>query len=202
MHDTLAALFGWRGLAVDALNGHRDCNSPKTCPGRAIQLPVACRAGRCWLTSAPAALSSHATIGSAPRCTQAQALAGSPATPPAATPRPIWRWRSCRRIERVYRRRGRPAPGRRADDSRDGNLTSWWAQRPLRNPAGIGVTGVTSATRPIMARAQDGAVWREGCLFADWANAAILAHVGRLLAYATQPSVRDGPFSATWCAGR
>jgi len=52
-----------------------------------------------------------------------------------------------------------------------GSLTSWWSQRPRRNPAGIGVTGVGGA----------------GLVFASWANHAIPAHVGRLLAYATLP---------------
>jgi hypothetical protein len=49
-----------------------------------------------------------------------------------------------------------------------GNLTSPWSQRPNRNPAGIGVTGVPGA----------------GVKFASWTNDAIPAHVGRVLAYA------------------
>ena len=48
-----------------------------------------------------------------------------------------------------------------------GNLTSFWSQRPRRNPAGIGVTG------------QPG----EGVSFPSWQKA-VRAHVGRLLAYA------------------
>jgi hypothetical protein len=48
-----------------------------------------------------------------------------------------------------------------------GNLTSFWSQRPRRNPAGIGVTG------------QPGA----GVSFPDWKTAS-RAHTGRLLAYA------------------
>jgi hypothetical protein len=48
-----------------------------------------------------------------------------------------------------------------------GNLTSFWSQRPRRNPAGIGVTG------------QPG----EGLSFPDW-RTATRAHTGRLLAYA------------------
>lgn len=46
-------------------------------------------------------------------------------------------------------------------------LSSWWAQRPRRNPAGIGVTGIP----------------RVGLSFPSWADDAIPAHVGRLLAY-------------------
>lgn len=48
-----------------------------------------------------------------------------------------------------------------------GNLTSYWAARPRRNPAGIGVTGEPG----------------KGISFASWDDA-IRAHVGRLLAYA------------------
>jgi hypothetical protein len=48
-----------------------------------------------------------------------------------------------------------------------GNLTSRWSQRPRRNPAGIGVTGKPGV----------------GISFPSW-DAAVRAHVGRLLAYA------------------
>jgi hypothetical protein len=48
-----------------------------------------------------------------------------------------------------------------------GNLTSFWSQRPRRNPAGIGVTGEPGA----------------GVSFPNW-RAASRAHTGRLLAYA------------------
>lgn len=54
-----------------------------------------------------------------------------------------------------------------------GNLTSWWSQRPRRNPAGIGVTGEPG----------------KGVLFATWKDDAIPAHVGRLLAYALKDAV-------------
>jgi hypothetical protein len=46
-------------------------------------------------------------------------------------------------------------------------LTSWWAARPRRNPAGIGVTGAPGA----------------GVSFPTWQHA-VRAHVGRLAAYA------------------
>lgn len=38
--DTLAAFCGWRGLRADSIIGHRDCGSPKSCPGAAVSLPV------------------------------------------------------------------------------------------------------------------------------------------------------------------
>ena len=67
-----------------------------------------------------------------------------------------------------------------------GNLTSWWSQRPRRNPAGIGVTGRTMAGQPRSldwAKRDDG-VWAEGVAFPTWEQDAIPAHIGRLLAYA------------------
>jgi hypothetical protein len=48
-----------------------------------------------------------------------------------------------------------------------GFLSSFWSQRPRRNPAGIGVTGAPG----------------EGVKFASW-DKAVRAHTGRLLAYA------------------
>jgi hypothetical protein len=75
-----------------------------------------------------------------------------------------------------------------------GSLTSWWSQRPRRNPAGIGVTG---AWRPGLPDGSQGPApgpawvwndtlkrWLEGLAFATWASDAVPAHLGRLLAYA------------------
>ena len=66
-----------------------------------------------------------------------------------------------------------------------GCLTSWWSQRPRRNPAGIGVTGRTSPSQPDRgAWALRDGVWAEGVSFPSWKDDSILAHAGRLLAYA------------------
>jgi N-acetyl-anhydromuramyl-L-alanine amidase AmpD len=80
-----------------------------------------------------------------------------------------------------------------------GGLTSWWCARPRRNPAGIGVTGQTSATRPGPHWAHDGRLWREGVSFPAWTPdeaaphvSSIEAHVGRLLAYSMKPGERWG----------
>jgi hypothetical protein len=85
-----------------------------------------------------------------------------------------------------------------------GGLTSWWAERPRRNAAGIGVTGHTvmglSSTPPLTGSwAWDGSVWREGVSFAAWTPgeagntvASCEAHLGRLLAYSTKPGERWG----------
>jgi hypothetical protein len=69
------------------------------------------------------------------------------------------------------------------------NLTSWWAQRPRRNPAGLGVTGETSTSSPpqqerhLWAYDEGERLWKKGLSFADW-EIATRAHIGRLLAYA------------------
>jgi hypothetical protein len=69
-----------------------------------------------------------------------------------------------------------------------GSLTSWWSQRPRRNPAGIGVTGRVQPGAPDAPPGPgwtwDGAQWREGLSFTTWEDDAIPAHLGRLLAYA------------------
>jgi len=66
-----------------------------------------------------------------------------------------------------------------------GCLTSWWSQRPRRNPAGIGVTGRTSPAQPASgAWALRESVWAEGVSFPSWKDDSIPAHAGRLLAYA------------------
>jgi hypothetical protein len=56
-----------------------------------------------------------------------------------------------------------------------GGLTSFWSQRPRRNPAGIGVTGAPGA----------------GVSFASW-KIAVRAHTGRLLAYSL-PAGEENP---------
>jgi hypothetical protein len=72
-----------------------------------------------------------------------------------------------------------------------GWLTSFWAQRPQRNPAGIGVTGdwrPLSDPQPYPPELwrinTDRKRWEYGISFLTWAGDSIPAHVGRLLAYA------------------
>ncbi len=73
-----------------------------------------------------------------------------------------------------------------------GNLTSWWAAPPRRNPAGLGVDGRSSATpfADTIPAAWDGSKYQAGLSFKTWARHAIPAHVGRLVAYATEPDKR------------
>jgi hypothetical protein len=80
-----------------------------------------------------------------------------------------------------------------------GNLTSFWSLRPQRNPAGIGVTGQTRAGQPHDAPpGTDWAYnpqrnqWEAGISFATWAEHAVPAHLGRLLAYARRDADLTG----------
>lgn len=76
-------------------------------------------------------------------------------------------------------------------------LNSFWAERPRRNPAGIGVTGDTRPgvpnRKPAGSWAWNGREWEAGISFPSWApqpgmgTSSIAAHVGRLLRYAVQP---------------
>lgn len=38
VYETIAHLLQWTNLPVSSVIGHRDCGSPKTCPGKAISL--------------------------------------------------------------------------------------------------------------------------------------------------------------------
>lgn len=192
VYGTLAALFRWRGLSADALNGHRDCNSPKTCPGRAIQLPAVRAELAKRLTPSAESLSRDTALLSAPRCTQAQALAYLTRRATGEYTRadlalsilPAY-WQACTNTGLD------PCVAIAQLIHETGNLTSWWSQRPRRNPAGIGVTGVRSRALPRHSTwAWNGVDYEEGCSFASWADHAVPAHVGRLQAYATAPGNR------------
>jgi Mannosyl-glycoprotein endo-beta-N-acetylglucosaminidase len=84
-----------------------------------------------------------------------------------------------------------------------GNLTSFWAARPRRNPAGIGVTGQQRPDQPpdTTSWAFDPASsqWRFGVSFATWEQDAIPAQIGRLLAYSL-PKGNETPTQAALIA--
>lgn len=69
-----------------------------------------------------------------------------------------------------------------------GALSSWWSQRPRRNPAGIGVTGRTNNSKADKRPGADWVwnnergLWVQGYTFETWKDSA-LAHYGHLLAY-------------------
>ena len=72
-----------------------------------------------------------------------------------------------------------------------GNFSSWWAARPRRNPAGIGVNGQKVVAAPAdttgWAFDAEAKLWKKGCRFESWEDRSVPAHVGRLLAYLLPP---------------
>lgn len=76
-----------------------------------------------------------------------------------------------------------------------GWLTSFWSQRPQRNPAGIGVTGEWQREKPAnpngWAYNTQRNRWERGISFPSWISASVQAHVGRLLAYALTDDEAD-----------
>lgn len=76
-----------------------------------------------------------------------------------------------------------------------GNLTSFWSQRPQRNPAGLGVNGQARKKRPVdyagWCYNHQRGQWEVGLCFASWVYDSIPAHVGRLLAYALPVPMRS-----------
>lgn len=190
------ALLRWRGLSPETVRGHRDCNSPKSCPGRAVSMQEVRRLLGQMLAApqfSPIPLIPSAAIMAPPRCTleQAHRLLVSRATGEYTSSEIALRilppyWDLCERAGVD------PCVAVAQLIHETGNLTSWWAARPRRNPAGIGVTGQTrpfGGPAPTGRWASDGLLWREGVSFLSW-DAAIVAHVGRLVAYATKPSDR------------
>lgn len=164
---------------------HRDY-STKSCPGHAVTRPWVL--AQCAPPPAPAILS---TVNS-------PILGPASGTPESAmvylSARSTWyEPGAIAEIVNAYRREGVAvgvdwflALAQCAHET--GNLTSWWCNRPRRNPAGIGVTGATrhapEALPPGPDWAWDGTLWREGLSFARWDPDGVRAHLGRLLAYA------------------
>jgi hypothetical protein len=194
----MAALALRLGIAPkNLIRFHRDY-SAKTCPGTAITKAWVWDAVEAAIIPAPVSLTAYGAdsplLGvaqlSAEQAAQAARLRGS-----------AYPLSDLRIIAALYWRHA-AAMGLNADLCwaqclyETGNLSAWWAQRPRRNPAGLGVTGVSRGTRPASvavtaggvaigtwARREDGR-WAEGLSFPDW-EYSVQAHLGRLRAYAT-----------------
>lgn len=196
----IAALMEWRRLSVtpNSLKGHRDCNSPKSCPGKAINMAVV----RQWVLDAmsqpPALVTTQSPIIAPARCSQAQAgkyIFGRQPTP-AYTKGDVmlsilpayWSIASECGVD--------PCIAVAQMIHETANVSSWWAQRPRRNPAGIGVTGEVRTETPPPEEIHQWAYndttkrWHKGLSFVSWSAESVLAHVGRLAAYALKPTER------------
>lgn len=202
-----AELLKWRSIAVSptSVKGHRDCNSPKTCPGTAINLNDV----RQWITTylAPPApnplISKQSAIIASPRCTVAQAAAYIL----NRNPKPLytsydisvnilpWYWQYCTQTGVD------PCITVAQMIHETANMSSWWSDRPRRNPAGIGVTGEKKSSAPPPDESHQWAwhateqKWHKGISFSSW-NLSATAQVGRLCAYATVPATRTAAQTA------
>lgn len=188
----LAVLLDWIGKDAKALNGHRDCKSPKTCPGKAINMDIVRAQVQALLGGPPLPVVGFEDItADSPllfraRGTTKQAITWLVPKAKGYTEYDITS------IVAAYEHYGDPAGidwflaiAQMIHET--GSLTSWWCQRPRRNPAGIGVNGHklagTPDNPPGVDWAWDGKLWREGESFASW-ELSVQAHLGRLLAYA------------------
>ena len=198
----IGELFKWRELSVtpNSVKGHRDCNSPKTCPGKAIDMNNVRQWINNYVADVPESIivTKESTIMNAPRCTVEQAsryiLSRQPK--PAYTSGDITLtmlpgyWNICEKSGLD------PCITIAQLIHETGNLSSWWCQRPRRNPAGIGVTGESRTDQPHpedinkWAWNDQSQRWQKGISFPNWAESAI-AHTGRLVAYATKFADRN-----------
>ena len=180
-----AALLHWRNLPISSVVGHRDCMPhQKTCPGSAINMELVRQDLARLLTPAPVPgpapapglldqdLTIDSAILSAPRATLEQCIRYVIAQPHGEYTRddiasvilPTY-FGLCLSVGVD------PLVAVAQSVHETANYSSWWAARPQRNSAGIGVDG-----RPGV-----------GVRFKSWKNDSIPAHVGRLLAYALAP---------------
>lgn len=183
---TLLALLRWRGLPASSVLGHRECGSTKTCPGRAIDMN-ALRATLAAGLVPDSAITPDTTLIAPARATADQAahflvqrgLRGYTVTDVHTIATRYWSEATAVGLDPllVFAQMVLETDG----------LRSWWAQRPRRNPAGIGVTGEERATMPPDVErsqwAQTAQGWAKGLSFPSWEQS-IPAHIGRVLAYA------------------
>jgi hypothetical protein len=180
--------------------GHRNCGSNKTCPGSAINLDNVRSWVNAYLSHIPEKelVTPQSALLSKPRCSIEQAakyiLSRSPK--PSYTAEDITLsilpayWKICEAVNLD------PCVVIAQIIHETGNFSSWWIQRPRRNPAGVGVTGESRTTQPVpedinkWAWNSESNYWLKGLSFTNWIEAAT-AHTGRLVAYATKPSERN-----------
>lgn len=203
VYGVTCALLRWRGLGP-IVQGHRECLPNKSCPGNAINMAWVREEVRHRLGQpAPgmALLTEASAIMSAPRCTLEQLQAYLLRGPIGGyVPDDVKKnilpayWRVCTAVDvdPLVAIAQLDVETRDEWQGKRGALCSFWSQRPQRNPAGIGVDG-SHAPGPIHGYAfnTQRLRWEKGVSFATWADDAIPAHVGRLLAYATKPGERS-----------
>lgn len=185
--DAAAALHRWAGLGPN-INAHRDCMPGRTCPGDAAynQKPIIQQR----LATALDTYTEFSRICSEPPPITPRDVAVQITPANGYTAYDIQSivedyWNICLPVE------VNPLLAVAQMCHETGNLTSFWSSRPQRNPAGIGVTGRWSKTpKPGYVYNTERGRWEMGISFTSWQHQSIPAHVGRLVAYATNPEER------------
>lgn len=190
VYETLAVLLqkiNVKSVVKAVLRGHRECNSPKTCPGSKIDMDVVRNEMQQVLFPSSHIVSRESTIVHAPRCTIENAVNYLKNKNGWYTENEL-----STIIVPAYFRYGQemgidPCIAIAQLVHETGFLTSWWSNRPRRNPAGIGVTGQTSNTPPNddknWAYNPQNQKWHKGLSFASWENNAVPSHIARLFVY-------------------
>jgi hypothetical protein len=167
-------LMDWADIAPAQVLGHRECLPNKSCPGTKINMDTvrSVLAGMQFTgfvpgstPPPPAPLTNDTALLALPRATQAQCAAVI-----MAHEHGEYTAYDVASIVRSYYAHAAgldPLIAIAQMCHETGYLSSQWAARPNRNPAGIGVTGEAG----------------KGLTFATWELSA-RAHIGRLLAYA------------------
>lgn len=170
VYGVVPALMRWAGIPPECVQGHFECLNDKSCPGHMIHMndvraELARRLNPPPPPAAPAALSSASPLIAPARATQQQCVAAILKHPNGDyTPYDV---ASIVRSYYAYAAGLDPLVAIAQLCHETDYLSSNWAARPHRNPAGIGVTGTPGA----------------GLSFDSWELAA-RCHIGRLLAYA------------------
>lgn len=179
-----------KSVVKDTLRGHRECNSPKTCPGKMVNMEKVRNDMQSRLFPSTTMIDRNSEICHNPRCTPAQALAYLKGRNG---------WYTVNELKNIiipaYFQFGSlsgvdPCIAISQMIHETGFLTSWWSNRPRRNPAGIGVTGQSSVTAPSPEDDKNWAYnpqtqqWYKGLSFPTWDKDAVPSHVARLLGYA------------------
>lgn len=160
-------LMDWADIAPAQVLGHRECLPNKSCPGAKIDMDAV----RAELTRrqngppSPTPLTNDTALLAPPRATQAQCVAVI-----MAHEHGEYTAYDVASIVRSYFAHAAgldPLIAIAQCCHETSYLSSHWAARPQRNPAGLGVTGEAG----------------KGLTFVSWEDAA-RAHIGRLLAYA------------------
>ena len=183
-------------VTMKNLKGHRECNSPKTCPGKKIDMDVVRNDVQKIMFPAIGVVTRDTAIMGESLCTLSQATEYLSKASGWYTKDELNNI-----ILKAYFDEGKitgvnPCLAIAQMVHETGFLTSWWSNRPRRNPAGIGVTGQTSSTQPkpedssMWAYNTSTQMWHKGMSFVDFDKTAVPAHMARLLGYAINPVSR------------